>query len=156
MTKADIAIPMAPPQGADPRRASSGGQGQARAVADRPGDGPIELGVRNHEDGALVLGRGISFEGTISGASRIVIDGKLESKKLETQNLVIGATGSFRGEAVVRSAEIDGRFEGILQADERLAVLSDGNFVGSARYGSLFIEEGGAISGDFQSIGRRE
>ena len=98
--------------------------------------------------GVLVLGKGISFQGSIVGASRIVIEGNCESKRLETSDLVIGPTGVFRGEADVTHAEIDGRFEGLIKASGRLGILGNGNLVGSAQYGSLSVQDGGAISGE--------
>ncbi len=100
------------------------------------------------DTGVLVLGRGISFQGTIVGATKIVIEGTFESKRLETSVLVLGRTGVFRGEAVVNEAEIDGGFEGKLKVDERLTVKPSGNLSGSAQYGSLSVEAGGVINGD--------
>lgn len=108
-----------------------------------------------NETGTLVISAGISIQGTIMGAKRLVVEGIFESDRIETAELAIARTGVFRGTADVRSADIDGRFAGELIAKERLRVRSNGTVTGTAQYGKLAVEDGGEISAQLTPLKAR-
>ena len=152
MSRSDLSIPRSPISATPPARAA-----MAPAAQPMSEDAPAVTttaarATEASETGTLVLGHGISLQGSIVGASRIVIEGTFDSKRLETSELVIGRSGLFRGEAEVNDAEVDGRFEGVIKASGRLGVLSNGSLAGSAQYGSLAVQPGGAISGDLSAL----
>lgn len=107
------------------------------------------------ETGTLVMSAGISIQGTIVGAKRVVVEGTLESNRLETAELVIGRTGVFRGTADVRAADIDGRFTGEVIAKDHLNLRANGTLAGTAQYGKLAVEDGGAISAQLMPLKAR-
>lgn len=148
MNRADLSIPPTPPIRSAQVRTT-----KTETIDTNPAGG---IGPENAAEpamgGVLVLGKGISLKGSIVGADRIVIEGLFESSRLETSELIIGRTGTFRGEAVVSHAEIDGRFEGLVRASGRLGLLSGGSLVGSAQYGRLSVQDGASISGDLASL----
>ena len=102
--------------------------------------------------GTLVISAGISMQGSIVGAKRVVVEGTFESERLETAELVIGRTGVFRGTADVQAADIDGRFTGEVVAKDHLRVRVHGTLTGTAEYGKLAVEDGGAISGQLTPL----
>src|SRR5690606_29734992 len=67
---------------------------------------------------------------------------------MDSRVLRIAQGGAFEGKVGVDVAEIHGRFEGELTARERLVIHAGGRVSGKIRYGTIFIEEGGQISGD--------
>lgn len=101
----------------------------------------------------LVVGRGISLQGTVSEAERLVVEGTVESQMIQAAELSISHTGVFKGEVQVEDAEIAGTFDGTLSARGALVIRATGRVLGVARYGRLMVEEGGQISGRMEKIG---
>jgi cytoskeletal protein CcmA (bactofilin family) len=101
----------------------------------------------------LVVGRGISLQGTVTEAERLVVEGTVESQMIQAAELSIGHSGVFKGEVQVEDAEIAGTFDGTLTARGALILRSTGRLLGVARYGRLQVEEGGQISGKREKIG---
>lgn len=101
----------------------------------------------------LVVGRGISLQGTVTEAERLVVEGTVESQMIQAAELSIGHSGVFKGEVQVEDAEIAGTFDGTLTARGALILRSTGRLLGVARYGRLQVEEGGQISGKMEKIG---
>lgn len=100
----------------------------------------------------LVVGKGISLQGTVSEAERLVIEGTMESQLLQAQELVIGHSGVFKGEAQVEDAEIAGTFDGTLNATGSLTIRGTGRVIGTARSRRLSVEDGGQLSGKMEMI----
>jgi cytoskeletal protein CcmA (bactofilin family) len=101
----------------------------------------------------LVVGRGISLQGTVSEAERLVVEGTVESQMIQAAELSIGHSGVFKGEVQVEDAEIAGTFDGTLTARGSLVLRATGRLLGVARYGRLQVEDGGQISGKMEKIG---
>ncbi len=101
----------------------------------------------------LVVGRGISLQGTVAEAERLVVEGTVESQMIQAAELSIGQSGVFKGEVQVEDAEIAGTFDGTLTARGALVLRATGRLLGVARYGRLMVEEGGQISGRMEKIG---
>jgi cytoskeletal protein CcmA (bactofilin family) len=101
----------------------------------------------------LVVGRGISLQGTVAEAERLVVEGTVESQMIQAAELSIGHSGVFKGEVQVEDAEIAGTFDGTLTARGALVLRATGRLLGVARYGRLMVEEGGQISGKMEKIG---
>lgn len=133
--------------------ATTGALGQpARAAA-----APIGMPARpaRPEPGerrTLVVGRGISLQGTVSDAERLVVEGTVESQMIQATELFVAQAGVFRGEVQVEDAEIAGLFDGTLTVRGALVIRGTGRVTGEARYGKLSVEEGGQISGRMEMI----
>jgi cytoskeletal protein CcmA (bactofilin family) len=104
------------------------------------------------EDNRLIVGRNIQLKGEIGACDTLVVEGRVEAS-MKSRIIQTAESGVFIGEAEVETAEIRGRFEGTLTANKRLVVHSTGRVVGTIRYGSIIIEEGGRIGGDIEEIG---
>jgi hypothetical protein len=81
----------------------------------------------------LVVGRGISLQGTVSEAERLVVEGTVESQMISATELSISESGVFRGEVQVEDAEIAGTFDGTLTARGALVIRGSGRILGVAR-----------------------
>jgi cytoskeletal protein CcmA (bactofilin family) len=104
------------------------------------------------EDNRLIVGRNIQLKGEIGACDTLVVEGRVEAS-MKSRIIQTAESGVFIGEAEVETAEIRGRFEGKLTANKQLVVHSTGRVVGTVRYGSIIIEEGGRIGGDIEEIG---
>jgi cytoskeletal protein CcmA (bactofilin family) len=127
--------PTAPPPAAAPR------QGLPPATAARP-----------EERRTLVVGKGISLQGTVSDAERLVVEGTVESKMIQAVELQVAHSGVFKGEVQVEDAEIAGTFDGSLTATGNLIIRATGRVMGTARYRRLQVEDGGQVSGRLEML----
>ena len=100
----------------------------------------------------LVVGRGISVQGTVQNAERLVVEGTVESTMIGATELVIAEGGTVKGEAEVEDAEIAGTMDGTLNARGALVIRSTGRVIGTARCRRLAVEEGGQISGRMEML----
>lgn len=125
-----------------------------RRVTEIPG-GPKRndrvLGL-DDEANRLTVGRNIRLSGEITACEKLVVEGQVEAALSDAHTIVISANGYFKGNATVAEADISGRFEGTLVANEKLTIRQDGSVDGSIRYGKIVIESGGKISGDMASL----
>lgn len=101
----------------------------------------------------LVVGRGISLQGTVSEAERLVVEGTVESQMIQATELSISDAGVFRGEVQVEDAEIAGTFDGTLTARGQLVIRATGRVIGVARCRRLMVEDGGQVSGKMEMLG---
>ena len=138
-------LPAAPPM---PRPAPGG----------LAGPGPTNGGQRPREateKRTLVVGRGISVQGTVQDAERLVVEGTVEASSIEAIELHVAPGGMFRGTAHVQDAEVAGTVDGTLTATGTLTIRPTGRVIGNAKCGSLTVEPGGQVTGQFEtSFGR--
>ena len=113
----------------------------------RPG-GRIEPSERR----TLVVGRGISLQGTVADAERLVVEGTVESQMIHAAELFVAGSGVFKGEVEVEDAEIAGAFDGTITARGSLTIRATGRISGVARCRKLSVEEGGQVSGKMEML----
>jgi cytoskeletal protein CcmA (bactofilin family) len=119
----------------------------------RPGVPPSRPPVRDpSERRTLVVGRGISVQGTVQDAERLVVEGTVEATMIHATELSIAPGGIFKGEVEVEEAEIAGTIDGTLTTRGALIVRSTGKVLGSARCRRLQVEDGGQITGRIEMI----
>jgi cytoskeletal protein CcmA (bactofilin family) len=104
------------------------------------------------EKRTLVVGRGISVQGTVQDAERLVVEGTFEASMIHATELSITQGGVFKGEIEVEEAEIAGTIDGTLTARASLVIRSTGKVLGTARCRRLQVEDGGQISGRIEMI----
>jgi cytoskeletal protein CcmA (bactofilin family) len=161
----DLAVPPFRPAGAAPAAATPVAGGPQAPKPSAPPAGvarpapPAAAAPRGpapRPDGAerrtLVVGKGISLQGTVTEAEKLVIEGTMESQLLQAQELVITHSGVFKGEVQVEDAEIGGTFDGTLTATGSLTIRATGRVLGTARCRKLSVEEGGQLSGKVEMI----
>ncbi len=100
----------------------------------------------------LVVGRGISVQGTVQDAERLVVEGTVEASMIHATELSIAHGGVFRGAVEVEEAEIAGTIDGTLTARGNLIVRASGRVLGTANYRRLQVEDGGQITGELKMI----
>ncbi|MFL5280810.1 MAG: polymer-forming cytoskeletal protein [Rhodopila sp.] len=119
----------------------------------RPTLGPARPAVRDPaERRTLVVGRGISVQGTVQDAERLVVEGTVEASMIHATELSIAPGGVFKGEVEVEDAEIAGTIDGTLVARGALVVRGTGRVLGTARCRRLQVEDGGQITGRIEMI----
>lgn len=141
--------PMAPKPNSPPAAA-----GAARPAAPVGATAPRPTNPRPEtvERRTLVVGKGISLQGTVTEAEKLIIEGTMESQLLQAQELVITHSGVFKGEVQVEDAEIAGVFDGTLTVNGSLTIRSTGRVIGVARSRRLSVEDGGQLSGKMDMI----
>ena len=119
----------------------------------RPALGPIRTPARDPaERRTLVVGRGISVQGTVQDAERLVVEGTVEASMIHATELSISPGGVFKGEVEVEDAEIAGTIDGTLTARGSLIVRATGKLMGTARCRRLQVEDGGQITGHMEML----
>ena len=117
----------------------------------QPQMGGQEASQRNElQDGEsrLIVGPDVKLRGAeILDCDTLVVEGRVEAT-MDSRVLKIADSGAFSGKVGVDVAEIHGRFDGELTARSQLIIHGTGRVSGTIRYGKIFIEEGGQISGD--------
>lgn len=146
----------------------SSGQNQTSPLSMPPGPGsaPVRPGMnpgmgggpapRPAERRTLVVGRGISVQGTVTEAERLVVEGTVEASMIHAAELSIALGGVFRGEVEVEEAEIAGIIDGTLLARGSLIVRATGKVLGTARCRRLQVEDGGQITGRIEMLSDAE
>ncbi len=92
------------------------------------------------------IGKGMRFQGTLSGSGSLTVDGELEGE-LALERLTVQAGGVLRGKADVAEAVLLGRVEGVVSATERMHVGRAARIEAELFAPSLVIEEGATIVG---------
>lgn len=113
---------------------------------------PHAPGRQSAERRTLVVGRGISVQGVVQDAERLVVEGTVESTMIHAAELAVAQGGVFRGEVEVEDAEIGGTVDGTLTARTSLIVRATGKMLGTARCRRLQVEDGGQITGRIEMI----
>ncbi len=118
---------------------------------------PLRSGTAPASDNAerrtLVVGRGISVQGTVQDAERLVVEGTVEANMINgLAELSIAPGGVFKGEVEVDSAEVAGTIDGTLVARQTLVVRATGRVLGTARCRRLQVEDGGQITGRIEML----
>ena len=121
--------------------------GRRRAPASAPAARPMAAERRT-----LVVGKGISVQGTVTDAERLVVEGTVEASMIHATELSIAPGGVFKGEAEVEDTEVAGTIDGTLTARGNLIVRSTGKVLGTARCRRLQVEDGGQITGRIEMI----
>jgi cytoskeletal protein CcmA (bactofilin family) len=129
--------PSAPPRPPGPPLTRTGFGRDATAAAERR---------------TLVVGRGISVQGMVQDAERLVVEGTVEATLINAAELSVSHGGVFKGEIEVEEAEVAGTVDGTIVARNALIVRATGVVLGTARCRRLQVEDGGQITGRIEMI----
>ncbi len=100
----------------------------------------------------LVVGRGISLQGIVQDAERLVVEGTVEAQMIHAAELAVSPGGIFKGEIEVEDAEVAGTVDGTVVCRGALIVRTSGVVLGTARCRRLQVEDGGQITGRIEMI----
>jgi cytoskeletal protein CcmA (bactofilin family) len=98
------------------------------------------------------VGRGISVQGTVTEAERLVVEGTVEATMIRATELAVSHGGVFKGEVEVEDAEVAGTIDGTITARGSLVVRASGRVLGTAHCRRLQVEDGGQITGRIEMI----
>ena len=133
--------------------APAGSAATSPAGGPRPGMPTARAAPRDpSERRTLVVGRGISVQGTVQDAERLVVEGTVEASMIHATELAIAPGGVFKGEVEVEDAEIAGTIDGTLTVRAALIVRASGRVLGTARCRRLQVEDGGQITGRIEML----
>ena len=120
------------------------------------GPGGLPTGVAPKKDAVerrtLVVGRGISVQGVVQDAERLVVEGTVEATMIHATELSVAPGGVFRGEIEVEDAELAGTVDGTLTARGNLLIRASGRLIGTAKCRRLQVEDGGQVTGRLEMI----
>ena len=139
------------PPGPVPSPGMTPGMAPGMAVPPRPGVQPVRV-REPAERRTLVVGRGISLQGTVADAERLVVEGTVEASMIHATEVMISQGGVFKGEIEVDDAEIAGVIDGTLTVRGNLIVRATGKVLGTARCRRLQVEDGGQITGRIEML----
>ncbi len=128
-----------------------GMQGPGMQPGQQNGVHPVRVREAS-ERRTLVVGRGISVQGTVADAERLVVEGTVEASMIHATELAIAQGGVFKGEVEVEDAEIAGLIDGTLTVRGNLIVRATGRVLGTARCRRLQVEDGGQITGRMEML----
>ena len=147
-------VPSAPTPGATPASSSLVPPPRPGTVPGSMANAAASAAARpqTSERRTLVVGRGISVQGSVQDAERLVVEGTVEATNIRAQELSVAPGGVFRGEIEVEEAELAGTIDGTLVAHGTLVVRASGKLLGAARCRRLQVEDGGQISGRIEML----
>jgi cytoskeletal protein CcmA (bactofilin family) len=146
------ATPKEPPSMARPTFSANPNPQPVPAAGARPVMQPARTLREPSEKRTLVVGRGISLQGTVQDAERLVVEGTVETSMIHAAQRNGQVGGVFKGEAEVEDADIAGTCDGTLTVKGSLVVRSTGRLLGTARCRRLQVEDGGQITGRVEMI----
>ncbi|WP_432672409.1 bactofilin family protein [Flavobacterium sp. SM2513] len=89
---------------------------------------------------------GTEITGDIISQADFRLDGQLKGNFTTTGKIVIGPTGSIKGNVICKNADIEGKFDGILKVEEILNVKSKASISGEVTCGKLSVQPGADFS----------
>lgn len=93
------------------------------------------------------IGVGSSFRGTLLIEGTLLVDGDFEGDILNCERIIVGPYGHVRADVHVREAVVAGVFDGGIQAEERIELLSGARVRGDLTSHAIVIDEGVRFSG---------
>ena len=93
-----------------------------------------------------LIGQDSHFKGDLTSKRVIRVDGTIEGN-IQADSLIIGKTGSVKGDIYVREVEVDGSVEGTIKADEAVEIRPEGAVEGDIHTVKLIISEGALFAG---------
>jgi cytoskeletal protein CcmA (bactofilin family) len=93
-----------------------------------------------------LIGQDSLFKGDLTSKRVVRIDGIVEGN-VQADSLIIGKTGSVKGDISVREVEVDGSVEGNIKAEEAVEIRPEGAVEGDIHTVKLIISEGALFAG---------
>lgn len=101
----------------------------------------------NADEILSILGDGVEFQGELSFAHGIRVDGIVKGRIRSESCLVIGPKGKVEADVAIRRVSIHGEFRGVIQASDRVEIHREGKVYGDLSTPCLIIEAGALFEG---------
>lgn len=111
---------------------------------------PTKVGETEHACCAY-FGEGVVFKGSVNAPEKVVVHGTADGEII-ARDLLVGPTGTIRGNVSVDQADIQGKILEHIEAKVCLSLRKTGRIEGSATYGDIEIEKGGVLTGSVSTI----
>ncbi|HPP06144.1 MAG TPA: polymer-forming cytoskeletal protein [Syntrophorhabdaceae bacterium] len=95
---------------------------------------------------ASFIGAGSYFKGDVSVKGAFRVDGELEGT-IKADTLIVGEKAHIKGDIAVKNANIGGRVEGNINAENLVEIGPKGYVNGNISTGKISIAEGGIYNG---------
>ncbi len=96
---------------------------------------------------ATQVARGSRIVGEISGVAELRIDGEVEGKLNLEGSVVIGESGSVKGEIQARTVQVSGKMVGNVVGRESVSILGNGSVEGDVVSPRMSIADGAFFKG---------
>lgn len=93
-----------------------------------------------------LIGEDSHFRGDLTSKRVVRIDGLIEGN-VQADSLIIGKTGSVKGDIFVRDVDVNGSVEGTIKAKEFVEIRPEGAVDGDIHSVKLIISEGAHFAG---------
>lgn len=103
--------------------------------------------MKNDPKKFSIIDEGFTVEGTVTGKGRLVIKGMVKGA-VTGDSVVIAEEGVVHADAKAKKLTIGGSFEGQVEADNALIILSTGKCSGHVICRDLVVEAGGLLNAD--------
>jgi cytoskeletal protein CcmA (bactofilin family) len=121
------------------------------SIFKQPGATPDRTMSRNDapvgEAALSVISVGMKVLGDIETSGVVKIEGTIEGAVRGARQLVLGRTGSIKGDVFAEEAILAGTVFGMITATQRVEIQDSSNIQGDIRTKSIVILEGGIING---------
>jgi len=94
-----------------------------------------------------IIGAGTTIIGDINCPGDIRIDGSLTGNLSDQGKIVVGGSGSIKGEVICKNSEIEGKIEGKISVAELLSLKGTSAILGDILTRKLAIEPGATFTG---------
>jgi cytoskeletal protein CcmA (bactofilin family) len=94
-----------------------------------------------------VINAGVQLVGTIKGIGDVVLNGALEGDVRLSGILVLGKSGKIRGKIEARNVVVEGDFEGIIKATEKVEIRDGGKCKGEIFTATIAVSENAYFEG---------
>ena len=85
---------------------------------------------------------GTTIHGDIISPADFRLDGELIGNFTSSGKLVIGPSGSVKGDIICNTVDIEGKFEGKIKVEGLLNIKESANIIGEVEIGKLSVEPG--------------
>ena len=103
------------------------------------------------EEGDIIpnchIGVGSSFRGTLMIEGTLLVDGDFDGDILNCDRIIVGPYGHVHADVHVREAIVAGVFDGGIQAEERVVLMSGARVKGDLTSSAIVIEDGVRFTG---------
>ncbi len=101
----------------------------------------------NREKVSTVIGKDTTFDGDLTSAETMRIDGVINGNCSCEKTLILSTDGQIKGNISAYSVVISGRVDGDITVQGKVELLSTGKIAGNIIAGSLVIDEGACFDG---------
>ncbi len=111
----------------------------------------LEVMSANFKSTPTIIARDLKIEGELSGSGIIEIEGMVKGT-IKGNLVILRENGVIEGTVLAESFNIRGKFDGTIKA-KLLSIAGKAVVHGEIEYGSLSVEDGACIDGQFKQIG---